>query len=81
MVRSQDSIDFCYVSKKSINNLNAPSVMAPGNETTKSPVEERDAAELKKALAMGTAAEVQTSSGMFKYPLWSRTSDIERGPT
>ena len=51
--------------------------MASGNEITKSSVEERDAAEVKKALAMGTATEVQTSSGMFRYPLWSRTADME----
>jgi hypothetical protein len=44
-------------------------------ELTKSSVaEERDAAEVKKALAMGTAKDTQTSSGVSTSFLLSRTS-------
>ena len=50
--------------------------MASANELTKSSVtEERDAAEVKKALAMGMAKDTQASSGVSKSSLLNRISD------
>jgi hypothetical protein len=51
--------------------------MGSANELTKGSVpEERDAAEVKKALAMGTAKDTQTSSGVSKSFLLCTASDV-----